>query len=170
MAMLIIAGPTEDELKEFYARQGRAIARWATVEANVFRVFLLALGNADRDAASAAYHTITAFNTRLGMVNAAFPLRFQDREVSARWATLSSRASKLSKDRNHLAHWIVVGSGVEPHGEQVWLTENSDNAMKSQRVTGKPRQRLYVSDLIRIEQRFALLANDIFDLCESVKA
>lgn len=170
MAMLIISGPPEDEAKEFYARQGRAIARWAMVEANVFRVFLLGLGDADRDAASAAYHTITAFNTRLGMVNAAFMLRYQDNDFSSQWATLSNRASKLSKDRNQLAHWVVAGSGSEPHGKRIWLTQNSDNVMTHQRVTGKPRQRLYADDLFKIEQRFAVLANDIFALCEAVAA
>jgi hypothetical protein len=37
------------------------------VEANVFRVYLIGLGNADRDAASAAYHVPHSFKTKLDM-------------------------------------------------------------------------------------------------------
>jgi hypothetical protein len=165
MATLHISFPSSDESRDFYAYMGRALSRWSVVEANVFRVFLLGLGGADPDAAGAAYHCAQAFTVRLAMADAAVSARFRGSEHLDEWHRLKDRCNRASVNRNKLAHWISGGNGSAAAGRRVWLSPSSDDPRKMERISGKPRPRVYQEDLIRIDEAFQSLANDIYDFC-----
>jgi hypothetical protein len=116
----------------FYAAIGRAIAEWASVEQSLFRIFLSALDGADHHAASAAFHSVLAFSAKLDMTSATLQVRLGRKPLHAgyshfiephpildqwlgvkndmrrRQKSLHGKISTLSKERNKLAHYVVV--------------------------------------------------------------
>lgn len=87
---------------------GSALSNWQHVEAQVARV-CLALITTDKKhrAASAAFHSVLSFRTKLDMTTAAAMMALDEPNL-AEWRTLANRLDRKAKKRNELAHFSLV--------------------------------------------------------------
>lgn len=162
MVSVHLSGEYQQEAKDFYESLGRTLSKWTTVEAAVFRIYMLSIGAADWDAAAAAYHCPQAFQTQLDMTNAAITVRYRGDALLTRWRSLHERCKRAAKSRNNLAHWVTFGAGSNPAGKRLYLTTNSNNPRMTERVSGTAKSKLYQAEIIRIYDNFHELAGDLF--------
>jgi hypothetical protein len=97
----------------FFEAVGRAFGQWQHVEMQLFRVYARLVKPNNAEVASAAFHSVTNFNVRLGMTNAAAHVALAGDPVFAIWNPLYNRPGRQAKGRNELAHFAVV-YGVNP--------------------------------------------------------
>jgi hypothetical protein len=98
----------------FFETLGRAFGLWQYVEMQLFRVYTRLLRPDNAEVASAAFHSVINFNTRLGMTNAAAHVALAAGSPALSvWNALYNRAGRQAKRRNELAHFTVV-YGVNP--------------------------------------------------------
>ncbi len=102
-----------EQERVFFEALGRAFGQWQHVEMQLFRVYARLIRPANAEVASAAFHSVINFNTRLGMTNAAAHLAVAGSAMLSTWNPLYNRAGRQAKRRNELAHFAVV-YGVNP--------------------------------------------------------
>ena len=102
-----------EQERTFFEAVGRAFGIWQHVEMQLFRIYARLVRPESAEVASAAFHSVINFNTRLGMTNAAAHVALADSLALAVWHPLYNRAGRLAKRRNELAHFAVV-YGVNP--------------------------------------------------------
>lgn len=110
----------QEQQRLFFERLGHALGQWQLVEMQLFRVFARLMRCENAQVASAAFHSVISFATRLDMTEAAAKVGIADQAMFSRWHALHNRAVKRSKRRNLLAHFIVIygvnAATVAEHG------------------------------------------------------
>ena len=102
-----------EQERAFFEAVGRAFGLWQHVEMQLFRIYARLIRPENAEVASAAFHSVVNFNTRLGMTNAAAHIVLTGSAALAVWNPLHNRAGRQAKRRNELAHFAVV-YGVNP--------------------------------------------------------
>jgi hypothetical protein len=102
-----------EQERAFFEVVGRAFGLWQHVEMQLFRVYARLIRPENAEVASAAFHSVVNFNTRLGMTNAAAQVALVGSVALSVWSPLHNRAGRRAKRRNELAHFAVV-YGVNP--------------------------------------------------------
>jgi hypothetical protein len=102
-----------EQERHFFEAVGRAFGQWQHVEMQLFRVYGRLVRPDHAEVASAAFHSVINFNTRLGMTNAAAHVALAGSPALSIWNPLYNRAGRQAKRRNELAHFAVV-YGVNP--------------------------------------------------------
>jgi hypothetical protein len=102
-----------EQERAFFEAVGRAFGQWQHVEVQLFRVYARLVRPDNGEVASAAFHSVINFNTRLGMTNAAAHVALAGTSSLSVWNPLYNRAGRQAKRRNELAHFAVV-YGVNP--------------------------------------------------------
>jgi hypothetical protein len=100
--------PDDDQIEDFYAAVGHAIAAWQLVESELCAVHHVATFPGIPGAMYAAFHAIQTFNMKLAMTDMAVRFVLYDQEeLRTEWARLKQRLTKKNEKRNHLAHFMV---------------------------------------------------------------
>lgn len=102
-----------EQERAFFEAVGRAFGLWQRVEMQLFRIYARLIRPDNAEVASAAFHSVVNFNTRLGMTNAAAHVALAGNSALSLWNPLHNRAGRQAKKRNELAHFTVV-YGVNP--------------------------------------------------------
>jgi hypothetical protein len=97
-----------EQERVFFETLGRAFGLWQHVEMQLFRVYARLIRPDNAEVASAAFHSVINFNTRLGMTNAAAHVALAGKPALSVWNPLHNRAGRQAKRRNELAHFAVV--------------------------------------------------------------
>src|SRR5690349_12368122 len=92
----------------FLETLGHAITQWQAVEMELFRIFARLVRCERYNTASAAFHSVVNFGTRLDMTHAAALVELGDSPLLKTWNSLYNRLYKRSKRRNHLAHFMLL--------------------------------------------------------------
>ena len=99
--------PPRQERLKFYAALGEALVKWAYVEYCLQRALgKFVTGDPDSIPAASAYFAVIGFKARFDMVNHAARIRLSATDFK-QFGKLMDWCSKLSKDRNRLAHYYV---------------------------------------------------------------
>ena len=167
---------TVDESTEFYAQLGKCISVWAAVEMSLVTLFNACMHGSDVDVASAVYHAVENFRSRLGMIDAALSVVLNGDDLLKEWAGVLGVADKprkkglfhkitsASQKRNHLAHYTVMHLTAVKKPPSIYLREtllkpSSRAGFSSRRPTGG----YYVTDLRHIHRQFVELSKAIRD-------
>jgi hypothetical protein len=146
--------PDTDQLKEFLAEFGATVAAWQVVESRLFILFQLSLGAQNRNAASAAFHSIQSFRGRLEAIKAAFAHAKIEKKAKDDWTKLSENLRKRGLKRNALAHGVIISAPYEDKQEQRLFIGPSPMKVGD---TGKSNQQFTVSQLIALRESFNLV-------------
>lgn len=107
------------EYRSRYAHAiGMALSVFSEAEQIVGRLFCLAIGARDSEAAYRASWTVISFAGRLNLVDAAIKYAYRDRaDILEEWSKTKGRLKDESVKRNQLAHGTIVNhhssAGVE---------------------------------------------------------
>ncbi|MDK2768383.1 MAG: hypothetical protein KYX69_11765 [Sphingomonas sp.] len=110
---------------------GGAIFSWSRLENVLAKTFNLTIGN------SAAYSIlgcIRAFEARLSIVNASITQTFggSNDDIIEKWRALSAHISKISKNRNMIAHSHQIAPGkIQPYFDWSKVFDYDPNAFLS---------------------------------------
>jgi hypothetical protein len=157
------------ELKEFYAVLGEAFSIWGGVELAVYRLFILALDCRFESTASAAYHSIGSFRGKLNATDATITVRFGKTRFYDQWVKLHKTIRKKSDIRNELAHWAVGTDMSAESGQRINMSPDFSDIRKSPRHTGKPRSKIYLSDILKAGKDFTDLKINLMNLQEEIE-
>ena len=102
-----------EQERVFFEAVGRTFGMWQHVEMQLFRIYARLIRPDNAEVASAAFHSVVNFSTRLGMTNAAAHVALAGSPALAVWNPLHNRTGRQAKRRNELAHFAVV-YGVNP--------------------------------------------------------
>ena len=102
------SGVDEQHTKEFLEAYGRALLRWKYVEQELFLIFNSLVRGRDHHIVSAVYHAIVSLNSKLEMITEAMQVAFPETHLSE-WRRLRKTISDRVKNRNKLAHYMVLG-------------------------------------------------------------
>lgn len=96
---------------------GNALSQFSMVEHWVGRIFCLAIGARDSEAAYRAFWTVIAFIGRLKLANAAVRYELRDDQAALeKWKALYSLLEQEASKRNQIAHGtLVVRLGNNSH-------------------------------------------------------
>ena len=100
--------PTDRENQiKFYETLALAITQWQHIELELYRIFLWCIHPEDPYVASAAFHTVINFNTRLQMTDAAAQIALDEDSELPSWEALRDSAAERSRRRNELVHFMT---------------------------------------------------------------
>src|SRR5262249_14652351 len=105
--------PSNEQVAEFLAAVGTALAAWQGVEEALYLLFERATGPKRPGASGCSFHALHTFNVKINATDAA--VRFallsappaHQRKLDEEWIKLSKKAQKRSQKRNHLAHFAT---------------------------------------------------------------
>ena len=103
------SGVDEQHAKEFFEAYGRAMLGWQYVEQNLFLIFSSLVRGRDHHIVSAAYHSIVSLNSKLEMITEAMQVAFPETPLLAEWRRLRRTINDRAKNRNTLAHYMLLG-------------------------------------------------------------
>jgi hypothetical protein len=158
----------EAERQDLYQAIGEATTAWARVEDEVAALFtFFVAGNASglaglsSMAATAAFHAVINFNSRLAMTDRAADWSIFGRNRQ-RWQTISNRLGRQSKKRNNIVHFSLIRSGPIPGGPfRYYLSPSLQNV--TIHLSGKDPPRLSAADIRRRAESFRELAKAVSD-------
>jgi hypothetical protein len=84
-------GIDEDHAREFLETFGRTFPQWQYIEASLFLTFSSLIRGRDHHVVSAAYHSVTGFRSRLGMIHDAINVALDGRDLLTEWKRLRKR-------------------------------------------------------------------------------
>ncbi len=142
---------------EFMETLAAAITQWQPVEMSLFGVFSALLGPAHYAIASAAFHAIINFNTRLAVVDAAAHVALAGKPELAEWTTLHNRMNKRSKKRNELVHFMILWQDGE-EGEETPIALLRPSIFD---INADPNRAYDVKQIGEIRASFGVLAHDL---------
>jgi hypothetical protein len=103
------SGVEEQHAKESFEAYGRALLGWQYVEQELFLIFNSLVRGRDHHIVSAVYHAIASFNSKLEMITDAMQVAFPETHLFAEWKRLRKTISDRAKNRNKLAHYMLLG-------------------------------------------------------------
>jgi hypothetical protein len=159
----------QEQERIFFENLGRALGKWQLVEMQLFRVYARLIRCENAEVASAAFHSIVNFRTRLGMTDAAARVALADSPLLGRWNALRNRASKRSRRRNLLAHFVVVyGLDTAPTSTDFFgpFLEPSIFDVEERKIV--PKLRLDVKNIKAESLLFTRLENDLRFFADSL--
>jgi hypothetical protein len=106
--------PDKEQINEFHAALGRAIASWALVEEQLFSVFSTAAKPGSSAVLSAAFHALQHTNSKLAATDAAVRvvlLGIKDEAARAalegEWNVVRRKVNNRLDRRNQIAHFSI---------------------------------------------------------------
>jgi hypothetical protein len=155
----------EAEEKAFLEKYARAMLSWQYVEAKLFFLFLaLVRGKNDR-IVSAAYHSISGFGARIGMITAAINVSLSPVEEAKEWKSLRKRIEESAGNRNALAHSMALGHQPETGPAALMLKRSIFDTR-----AGGNQEEYNIGHLELWEREFSQLADDIQVYLDKVTA
>ncbi len=156
----------------FFECLGRTIGQWQLIEMQLFRIYARLVRAENTDVASAAFHSVISFATRLDMTEASAKVKLADQPPFPVWRALHKRTVRLSKRRNLLAHFIVVygvtSGGTPSFDEHGPFLRPSIFDVTRQPATGSAR--INATRIKTIGDSFERLANDLSEFADSLPA
>jgi hypothetical protein len=151
--MIPISKEDEDEfMREF----GRAFLKWQYVEAKLYLLFTVLIAGREEHIVSAAYHSVSGFSGRLGMIGAGIKVGLAGTQVGRDWKALKKRIEAVVAKRNLMGHGVVLG--------KLWWNETRATVLSESlfdtRYSGK-RQELHAEDLRASAAEFEALADEV---------
>lgn len=157
---------------------GRAITEWAFFESQLCRIFVVCLSPTDAhrgclhmfdpQTSEAAFYAVENFRSKLSMVDAAIQQRFKffanKEEILGPWSKLHDKARRLSRRRNALAHWNVVGR----YGEEKLIPHYQSPAGQDY-IYGRKRG-LSAHDIRQLGRAFLLLGERTHEVARLMAA
>lgn len=99
------------EYEDFALTIGHALSCWTTVEQLVGRIFCLAVGARDSEAAYRAFWTVISFRGRLELADAAIKYTYRNSAaILAHWKDVTKILKTENSRRNIIAHGTIVTS------------------------------------------------------------
>lgn len=148
--------PDDAQISRFFDSLGRAITVWQNVEMSLHEIYQRTIAPAVPGAESAAFHAITSFNTKVGMVNAAISFRFFDKPlILGEWGKIRDDATEKARRRNQFVHFVTYIMFDEKRPEDRLRLEPH---LGDTRFQGRDKPRLRMSEVAAITDRFDVLA------------
>lgn len=140
----------------FYYKLGRAITSWAHVEQALCWVGCCSFAEDDQMQFIVTFFSIENFRSKLQVVDRLVAHKFgQHARV---WEQLRTDTERLSKIRNHLAHYPVMNYGNEIPGQRIALLPRFGKPSKfKQKLPKPPSGSLTLRDVVHAEKRFTAL-------------
>lgn len=98
---------------------GRAVARWANLEAQVILICATSLGFDARDASS-VISSFKSFALILDFTDKTVKSRIKEKDAQRRWNSIYEYVREISGDRNYIAHQGMVAHGPGNPEEADW--------------------------------------------------
>jgi hypothetical protein len=152
----------------FYAQLGITFSQWARVEQRLFLVVARCVSNPDRPMLYAGLFSIQGFRSKLSFCDKLMCSKFGDNNRHiADWSTIQNRLSKLSGERNKIAHGLVIMYILGKPGRRIGITPLDDDGKKPQpRKGGAPSYAICLRDLSRIYYEFLALTQTLENFSE----
>jgi hypothetical protein len=161
------ADPTPaQERAELYQAIGEATTAWARVEDHLGTLFTYfvagtAIHGAGALAATAAFHAVINFNSKLAMTHCAAQWAIFGPFLKP-WQTLQNKLRRKAKLRNDIVHFSLIRSGSFPGGSMRYYLSPSLQDV-TVHLSGKDPPRLNVVDIRQRAQSFRQLAKELQD-------
>lgn len=132
MSLSPASEPTEEHIQEFLETFAKAVLHWGYVEMQLFLIFSVLVGARNSEVASAVYHSVVNFRTRLTMIDSAAEVALQGNSLLEEWKRLSSTTNKRAQKRNSLAHLMVAGNLKNASSVELCLRPSIFDVRKAQ--------------------------------------
>jgi hypothetical protein len=158
-----------EQRRKLYQAIGEATTAWAAVEDRLSVLFAyFVTGNAQSEAASAAFHAVINFNSKLAMAHRAAEYRIYGDHL-ARWQTLHNRLNRQAKNRNDIVHFSLLRGGDFPFGQlEYFLSPSLYNASLYRSSAERPS--LKAADITHRVTRFSSTAKDLAEFAVQIGA
>lgn len=154
----------------FYAQLGITFSQWARVEQRLFLVVARCVSAADRPMLYAGLFSIQGFRSTLSFCDKLIRAKFGDnKRYMVDWLAIHKSLSKLSGDRNEIAHGLVTMYILGNPGRRIGMTPLGDDGKKPQpKKGGAPSYAICVRDLSRIYYEFLALTKTLENFSEQL--
>lgn len=140
----------------FYYYLGRAITSWAHVEQALCWVGCCAFSEDDQMQFVTTFFSIENFRSKLQVVDRLVEQKFEHKLDT--WQGLKINTERLSKVRNQLAHYPVLGYLNGKPGQRIALLPRFSKPSKFKQATPKPPSgSLGIRDIVHSQMRFNAL-------------
>jgi hypothetical protein len=149
---------------EFNEALAIAVTQWQHVELELYRIFLWCMNPANAAVASASFHAVINFNTRLAMTDAAAQIAMANEQTDLEtWTTLRERARKRVKRRNELVHFMTFHKALEGDMRFRLVPSIFDVNSAGSKEYGTAEITGFGRSFGQLSQRMFLFANDLFN-------
>ena len=146
--------PTSEELGNFQAALGSAVAAWQLVEMMLQFTFQAVIESPHRSAVSAVYHSVVNFRARLEMIDAAMEKKHGGTDILNEWKAISGTVSKQSRRRNNLAHSIIYFEPEAKEGLRIFMAQSITVPKMLGDIKKVKTGAIYYKDMLEITQSF----------------
>jgi hypothetical protein len=141
----------------FYYQLGLAITSWAHVEQSLYCVGSCCFNEDDQSQFVVTFFSIENFRSKLQVVDRLIKQNYKSHVKN--WEPLALDLERLSKIRNHLAHYPVMNYGNDVPGKRIALLPRFGQPSKFKQATPKPPSgSIGLRDIVHARQRFVALA------------
>jgi hypothetical protein len=152
----MVAPLTEyEESIAFYYELGAAITAWADVEKSLLWIVTACFPKSSQERAATGFLSIENFRSKMVVADRLFTNRFGSPKHVDQWKQLYSRLEKLSKLRNHLAHfhakWYVH---ARPGRRGALIPTISETPKFRSRTPQPPSGSLFLRDIVHARHQF----------------
>jgi hypothetical protein len=145
-----------------------AITQWQAVEIELFFIFSKLLRAENNSVASAAFHSVINFNTRLAMTHAAAQIALANNPALGAWNGLHGRCAKRAKRRNNLVHFMLLHDATRADGS---ITMRLQPSIFDARAAQNKHKRTYeMKHIEAIRSSFGLLSQDLHCFARALPA
>lgn len=153
-----LAAEYKDRQREFYEAVGRAVTVWQMVESRLLEIYVALIRPRQPFAAMASFNSVMSLNARLTMLMSAADEALNETGAEL-LKKLISKIKKKSKQRNLLAHYMLMSNISKSNKLDVYLAHHSD-ALNAPKIRFK--------EVIAWQKEWAVLYREAFDVYEQL--
>ena len=146
--------PTSEELGNFQASLGNAVATWQLIELILQFVFQAAIKSPHEGVVAAVYYKVVNFRARLDMIDAAIKQKHEKTQTLEQWEAISATISSRSKRRNAIAHSIMYFEPGAKAGKRIFMGPSVTNPSMLKDIKTVKRGAIYRDDLEEMVRLF----------------
>jgi hypothetical protein len=167
--------PKEQEAHLFYEAIGKALTNWQLVEdvlGILFSHLMSPQNGASKISATAAYHSVIGFRSRLALVDSAAIMQWHGPRL-ATWKNLKGKIKKASEIRNHFAHFSMQETPPEDTGFHLWLCPTAFDVRYIPYINPPQKKeplRYNYKDIFRKGEMFVVVCREMVEFGKEVNA
>lgn len=148
-----------EESIAFYYYIGLAITSWAHVELALYWILSACFTKNNRGHLALGFFSIENFRSRLQFADQLFKAKYGKSRHAKKWGKLHADLLRLSKLRNHLAHYTVMGYPLNTPSRRYALQPRLPRPSKfKQKIPKPPPDALCIKEIMHAQRQFSALA------------
>jgi hypothetical protein len=153
---------SNEESIAFYYYIGQAITEWARVELSLYWLVSACFTKGNRERLAAGFFSIENFRSKLKFVDEIFKAKYHKPRHIKQWESLREDLERLSRVRNHLAHYVVREYAEGRPGRRLALQPRINQPTKFKQIIRKPPSgALCLKQIVHAKRRLEALASAV---------